>query len=275
VSTVDTFYLPMGQGDRFCLLHRPENPRAPSGAVLYVHPFAEEMNKSRRMAALQARAFADAGLAVLQIDLLGCGDSSGDFADATWQCWVEDVVAAAAWLRTQLDHEPILWGLRAGCLLVADALRATQRTTDLVLWQPVISGKQFLQQFLRFKLASQVTDESGGQRTGMQKLRDQLAVGESIEVAGYTLSPRLALEMEAAQLDVPGNRARVAWLEIAGAPDGELAPASRTALEAWRKQGHSVQSSAVAGSRFWQTVEISESPALVDATLAMWRSWSA
>ena len=26
----------MGQGDRFCLLHRPENPRALNGAVLYV-----------------------------------------------------------------------------------------------------------------------------------------------------------------------------------------------------------------------------------------------
>jgi len=33
------------------------------------------MNKSRRMAALQARVFAAMGFGVLQIDLFGCGDS--------------------------------------------------------------------------------------------------------------------------------------------------------------------------------------------------------
>src|SRR5687768_8838655 len=69
-------------GRRFCLLHMPSRPAR--ALVVYVHPFAEEMNKSRRMAALQARALAASGHAVLQIDLLGCGDSSGDFGDASW-----------------------------------------------------------------------------------------------------------------------------------------------------------------------------------------------
>ncbi|MBK8384562.1 MAG: hypothetical protein IPL11_02315 [Candidatus Accumulibacter sp.] len=41
-------------------------------------------NKSWRIVPLQARALATAGYAVLQIDLMGCGDSSGDFGDATW-----------------------------------------------------------------------------------------------------------------------------------------------------------------------------------------------
>ncbi len=71
------------------------------GAVVYVHPFAEEMNKSRRMAALQSRALAAAGFAVLQIDLLGCGDSSGDFGDASWDEWIDDVLLAVRWLRGQ------------------------------------------------------------------------------------------------------------------------------------------------------------------------------
>ena len=43
-----------------------------------VKAWAEEMNKARRMAALQARLLAENGYAVLQIDLHGCGDSSGD-----------------------------------------------------------------------------------------------------------------------------------------------------------------------------------------------------
>ena len=42
----------------------------PRGAVVYVHPFAEELNKSRRMAALQARAMAAAGYAVVSLSTL-------------------------------------------------------------------------------------------------------------------------------------------------------------------------------------------------------------
>jgi alpha/beta superfamily hydrolase len=46
---------------------------------------AEELNKSRHVAAAQARAFAAAGYSVLQIDLYGCGDSSGDFGEPAGQ----------------------------------------------------------------------------------------------------------------------------------------------------------------------------------------------
>src|SRR5262245_3855900 len=82
-------------GQRLYLHHRPRPEAAPRGTVLHVHPFAEEMNKSRRMAALHARALAGAGFEVLQVDLAGCGDSSGEFGDATWDDWVADVVDAA------------------------------------------------------------------------------------------------------------------------------------------------------------------------------------
>jgi exosortase A-associated hydrolase 2 len=210
---------------------------------------------------------------VLQIDLLGCGDSSGDFADANWQQWIQDVVDAAAWLKAKVGHEPTFWGLRAGCLLVSEALQIMQSPRDVVLWQPVISGKQFLQQFLRLKVASQAEGENDRQRTGVQGLREQLTSGVPVEVAGYTLSPSLALGMERSELRAPQKPTRVAWLEVTGASDGELAPAARAQIEAWRKQGHSVKSNAVAGPRFWQTVEISESPTLVEATLDICRSW--
>jgi len=63
--------------------------------VVFAQPFVEEMNKSRRMAALQARALAGQGWAVLLPDLLGCGDSPGDKGDARWTAWVDDSVALA------------------------------------------------------------------------------------------------------------------------------------------------------------------------------------
>ncbi|MBN9422686.1 MAG: alpha/beta hydrolase, partial [Candidatus Accumulibacter sp.] len=117
----EAFFLPATSGQRYCLFHRPATEGAARGALVYVHPFAEEMNKSRRMAAVQARALAAAGYAVLQIDLHGCGDSSGDFADASWAGWLDDVELACAWLRARCAAPLWLWGLRSGCLLAAEA----------------------------------------------------------------------------------------------------------------------------------------------------------
>jgi exosortase A-associated hydrolase 2 len=144
------------------------------------------------MAALQARAFADAGWLVLQIDLMGCGDSAGDFADATWSCWVNDVRQSAQWLLERCGSAPVMWGLRAGALVAVEAAAGFD-VGGFVLWQPVLSGKQFLQQFLRLKAAGEMVAQGDRERTGTRALREQLARGEAVEIAGYTVSPELAL----------------------------------------------------------------------------------
>jgi exosortase A-associated hydrolase 2 len=93
------FFLPAGPRALFALHHEPTAPVR--GAIVYVPPFGEEMNKSRRMAALQARALAAAGWHVLQIDLFGTGDSEGDFAEATWDAWLEDIATAVGFSSAQ------------------------------------------------------------------------------------------------------------------------------------------------------------------------------
>jgi len=125
----------------------------PRASVLIIPPFAEEMNKSRRMLALQARALACAGLRVLMIDLYGTGDSEGDFADARWEIWIDDLKRCASRLA-RADPTPLsLLGVRIGALLAADLLAELEGVERLALWQPVSSGAQFLTQFLRMKLA--------------------------------------------------------------------------------------------------------------------------
>lgn len=273
MQRLDVFYLPLAQGDRFCLLHVPAPGTPARGAMLFVHPFAEEMNNCRHMAALQARAFADAGWTVLQADLYGCGDSAGEFGDATWQRWIDDVIDAAAWLRAKTGHAPVLWGMRAGCLLCVQAASRMPSVPDLVLWQPVGSGKHFLQQFLRLKVAHQIVAPTNEARIGTQELRAQLARGETIEVAGYILAPALALPMQSAELELPANSARVAWLELSGADPSELSPASRLRIQRWMDQGHRVEASAVKGPPFWQNPGIGDCPALVERTLAAVELW--
>jgi exosortase A-associated hydrolase 2 len=263
--TFEAFYLPAAFGQRFCVFHPPDARIENCGAVVFVHPFAEEMNKSRRMAALQAKAMAHAGFAVLQVDLLGCGDSSGDFGDASWDAWVGDTVLASEWLRRRYDTPLWLWGLRAGCLLACDAAARIEMPSRLLLWQPVVSGKQFLQQFLRLKVAGEML---GSDAKGvMEDLRDQLARGESVEIAGYRLSPAMASGLEQAELLPPASCHRIEWFELSAKTDGNLSPIGATRIAKWQSAGHDARSTVISGPAFWQTTEITECPPLIEATL--------
>ena len=271
--------LPQG-GQRFCRFYPAEcgqNGDAIRGLILYIHPFAEEMNKARRMAALQARTLAQAGYAVLQIDLLGCGDSSGDFGDATWQSWVSDVVQGCHWLRSQrntpgmgMSQEPLwLWGLRAGCLLAVEAAGQLDEACNFLFWQPPSSGKPLLQQFLRLKVAG---DMLGGQSKGvMESMRQQLAAGSPVEIAGYLLSPGLALGLEQAALVAPpcvGPVQRVEWFELSTREDASMSPVSTQTIGQWQQAGFHIGQHIAHGPAFWQTTEIEDAPALTAATTA-------
>jgi exosortase A-associated hydrolase 2 len=265
VSFPEVFFLPARQGRRFCVRYTP--PTRAIGAIVFVPPFAEEMNKARRMAALQARALAETGWTVLQMDLFGCGDSDGDFAEADWMQWRTDIADAAEWLRDQTECVPMLWGLRAGCLLACDAARDMSTPPNLLFWQPSISGRQTLQQFLRLRVAGQLLGSPSSGKIGTTDLYEQLLRGESVEVAGYTLSSSVALGLDATQLTPPATPARVAWLDIAPAVSADPSPAVRGCIAAWEALGHKVKWQSVAGPSFWQTQEIGECAELIEATL--------
>jgi exosortase A-associated hydrolase 2 len=278
------FFLPAPAGhtgQRFCLFHPAQgisDERPVRGLVLYIHPFAEEMNKSRRMATVQARALAQGGYTVLQMDLLGCGDSSGDFGDATWTAWVSDVVHGCQWLRGQ--HSPTndaqspplwLWGLRAGCLLAVDAARQLDEPCHFLFWQPATAGAPLLQQFLRIKVAGDLM--SGQAKATMQGLRDQLARSEPVEVAGYRVAADLAVGLGNATLTpvlpdpAHSTGQRVVWLELATREDTRFSPVSRQAMALWQQAGYSLTSDILVGPTFWQTSETEHAPTLIASTI--------
>jgi exosortase A-associated hydrolase 2 len=260
------FFLPAEPGNRFCLYHPGVRNGAGRG-IVYAHPFCEEMNKARRMAALQSRRLAAAGYAVLQIDLFGCGDSSGDFADARWGIWKQDLQFALGWLKSRVDGPLGLWGLRLGATLAADVARDPGLGIEqLLLWQPTSSGEQFLTQFLRLRLAAEMLAE-GSAQTGVRELRETLRRGMPLEIAGYDLHPRLAAEIDALSLADPAPAVKhVHCLEVTAAEEPKLSPASQRVLDAWRSKGLDVRAVAVRGEPFWSTIEVTECEALLAAT---------
>jgi exosortase A-associated hydrolase 2 len=230
------------------------------------------MNKSRRMASLQSRALAAAGFSVLQIDLYGCGDSAGDFGDASWEDWVADVLLANTWLRqhdARHAKAPLwLWGLRAGCLLAADVLPRIGEPCHLCFWQPAAAGKLLLQQFLRLKLAADML--TGNNKGQMEAMRLQLTAGNALDIAGYVLTASLARGLEGAQLNPPVSRSvpagRLEWFEMSTRADAALSPLASQMLDRWRQASFDVRSHQIQGPSFWQTSEIEDAPALLAAT---------
>jgi exosortase A-associated hydrolase 2 len=238
---------------------------SPRGAILFVHAFAEEMNKSRRMAALQARALAQSGFDVLQIDLLGCGDSSGDFSDATWKHWLEDVHIGMQALAARSTGVRWLWGHRTGALLASEYALRSLEPARLLWWNPVTAGRQFLNQFLRMKLIAGA-DVGQADRTNTRALRAALCGGEAIEIAGYRLSAGLFAGLDQAVLQAPPAGSRVFWFDVVHTDDAPPPASSAQLLQAWQGQGVTVFHRAVTGAAFWQTQEITECEALIAAT---------
>jgi exosortase A-associated hydrolase 2 len=261
---IQPFFLESPRGPLFCLFLVP-GATAPVGGVLYLHPFAEEMHKSRRMAAVQARALARAGYAVLQLDLTGCGDSAGDFGDAAWEAWRDDVRRAHAWLAAQVTGPITLWGLRLGACLAVDMAAELARVTRLLLWQPVNNGEQFLNQFLRIKLASEMLSE-GQAKTGTKDLLATLASGTGIEVGGYLLGPAMAQHLARLKLPEQVPQCAVEWIEVGAEAGAHVTPASQRVVDAWRAAGTNIHAQTVQGEPFWVTQEITECPALLAAT---------
>ena len=265
------FFLPAAAGQRFCLYYPPAGDGC-RGAVLYVHPFADEMNKSRRMAALQARALAAKGYAVLQIDLYGCGDSSGEFAEARWDIWKDDLAIASAWLAERVHAPQVLWGLRLGALLALDyAAGAAHKPASMLLWQPVHGGAAYLTQYLRLLSANAMLADAGKPAAeksgGAAALKAALLGGQLLEVAGYELAPELAAaidQRDSARLAPAG--CPVQWFEPVAAAERPLTPAVERIAASWRAQGVALQVERVVCPPFWSTQEITVSEELLAAT---------
>lgn len=262
------FFLTAEKGQRFCIF-TPSLLQPSRGALLYLHPFAEELNKSRRMVALQIAALALAGFDVLQIDLLGCGDSSGDFEDATWADWVADGKLGLKWLQANSEAPVWLWGLRCGALLATDVARQHESETSLLLWQPVFSGANVVRDFLRLAVAGELTSGKGKEKSA--EMRALLNAGHAVEVAGYGLSAAMADQIASVTLAGDSSKSnwpkRVGWLEVGNG--FHASPAAMGLLGRMQAEGSWALYRTLPGAPFWQTSEIETVPALINETVTL------
>ena len=245
------------------------------GDILLAPPFAEEMNRCRSMMALQARSFSRIGIGTLILDPYGTGDSAGDFVDGTWELWQDDLRRGIDWLRKQANGCRAVWGVRLGAIMAAELALRDGAIDQLLLWQPVFSGKAHFTQFLRIRVAAELEQAAGIKSTEL--LRRAIAAGESVEVSGYQISPALAAALDRVVMPDPAEMRslRVDWFEVLPSADAAPPRASSKAVDEYRRAGASVELQSVVGPPFWQLHERELAPKLIERTTSSVEAWGA
>lgn len=268
-------FIQASQGRLFSLFHFPRVTKTKQHAVVFFPPFAEEMNKSRRMIALQARAFAGLGLPVIVVDLFGTGDSEGDFSQATVDIWRNDFDTIIRYVQEQGYTHLTLWGLRFGALLLMDLLRDRPDIAgveNIIFWQPVLQGEMMMTQFLRLRLAADMM--SSAEKVTTKDMRQLLAEGNELEVAGYTLSPDLVFAIDGLSMKTwqPEKNYNMFWFDVVSNSNRPAPVVNQQVQDTLTLAGMHVNADKVVGDPFWSTAEISTIPELIDKTSAVFTS---
>lgn len=268
-STPRPFFLDTPDGRLFAVYHEPLGGIPLRGNVLIVPPFNEEMNRCRSMVTLQAQAYARIGLGTLVVDLFGTGESDGQYGDARWSIWIENIRAAVAWLQREAGGCAVLQGIRLGVPLALDAVAQGVAVPLVVAWQPVVDGKVYFTQFLRIRLAANM-DRTDLPKETTSTMRALLAAGSSVEVAGYEVHSELAGAIERISLKAvpPAATVRMGWFEKAAGEDMNLPENVSALLDGWRGSGSQVDGVAFQGPAFWALHDRFLAPDLLEKTVA-------
>lgn len=190
------YYLELSDRRIFCL-EFPALGSAARGSIVIVPAFAEEMNRTRRTNAWIARELSALGYRVVLFDLSNTGDSSGDFAEATYANWCDDVLQVCGQIDKQSDSLDVLT-TRFGSLLLSSVIEKQEfKINRACLIAPLLSGSDMMQEFLKIRVAKSIFE---GKRESVKSLTESLGSGGSLDVSGYQLTEQLYASLAGLEL---------------------------------------------------------------------------
>jgi pimeloyl-ACP methyl ester carboxylesterase len=196
ITREDPFFFALGEDRLFAFLHHPAD--ASDNAIVFCHALAEEKLWSHRIYVNFSRAMATAGFYALRFDMRGEGDSDVSFAQSTVESRVADTLRAVEVLHERIPDlkRVTLIGHRfGGSIACRAALEAGDKIQALVVWDPILDGRDYFMQLLRSNLATQLATDGKVTRT-REVLVQALLDGEPITVDGYELTGQLYREFE-------------------------------------------------------------------------------
>jgi len=115
-----------------------------------------------------------------------------------------------------------------------------------------VSGSKMLTQFFRMNL-DEADNKGDPDRLTNSEQRDLMADNETIDVAGYTLSPALIRAIDKLDLASLGQAAMapIHWVEFAETVDRPFPLESLAVMEDWKRRGMRVNAHRSVAPPFW------------------------
>jgi len=187
---MNPFYFGPSERPLFGAYTRGRDVEGPSHGVLLCYPIGSEYMRAHRAFRQLNNLLNRAGMHVLRFDYSCTGDSAGAGREADFETWLEDIDWALDELQdTSLCDRMSVLGLRWGATLAALAARERDDVEHLVLWDPIVSGPEFLE-------------------AAVGRVRPDATVG----VEGFPFTPELCASM--AEVDLAAGFPDVGEAEI-------------------------------------------------------------
>jgi uncharacterized protein len=211
----EAFYFGGAARSLFGVLHEPVGA-GDAGVVVVCAPLWREGIRAHHVLRQLGVRLAKLGHAVFRFDYSGAGDSAGDSVDGDVHVWLEDVATAIDEVRRRRSVARVtLLGLRFGATLAALAAARRDDVERLVLWEPVVSGANYL-------IAG-----CSDQRAWAKKYSTwrRLSGGElpdgGDEILGFRVTPAMRLSIAAVDLSDLPRTARSVLIVDRAAPEGD------------------------------------------------------
>jgi pimeloyl-ACP methyl ester carboxylesterase len=141
---VNPFYFGDPERPLYGVYHPPRGDDS-GRAVLLCYPVGAEYMRSHRAFRQLTTFLTRNGMHVLRFDYLGTGDSAGTGVDASLEQWLGDIALAIDELKESAGVDSVaVVGLRFGGTLAQAAAATRTDVSQVVLWDPVTDGSEFL-----------------------------------------------------------------------------------------------------------------------------------
>jgi len=260
---VNSGFYPFSSGQLF--LHAKLDI-ATKNAILILPPFAEEMNKTRHLINTVVQQLIAAGCNSFMLDNFGTGDSEGDLDQASVDIWRHDIQQFIELLQQQGYQRLSVIAIHFGAMQLFDLLNNNSLALPLqhiVLWQPIFEVKKFWQQFARIKVAEAM---ASGNKISQKDLEQQLLQGDTLEIAGYPISPAFYQSLLNIRAEIPAqlNGCQLSWFETSQIENIAL-PVQKMLQQL--QQHSDVNFLQFKDEPYWQTTELASADKLIALTV--------
>lgn len=266
----EPFFMDGGNAQLYSVLFMPEKDFS-NKVLLFCHPLFEEKKASHRVLVELARKLTERGYTSLMPDFRACGDSSGNVQDFIPSNWHKDIQYGVSYLKGRFKNPHIiLLGIRFGATLAVDFALSGSGIEDLILIDPVIHGKAYLDEIMQQKHIREMMT-FGEAKSDVKAMFADLEENGQLDIDGTMISSSFFNAVR--ELDLSRNDLSFLkrMLLIQQSPRKSLLPAYENLQRKCLEGNVDLEISLLTVPPFWKALDMADSEAVCKSILTWCR----